>query len=492
MLHELKETIWEFEERFPVHTWKYGDMDVWPVFRTLVFVEYRNHFVSGKNGVVLDWKKAAGRRGLSLGRKIAHQGKKIRDYFLHGMMPRSNAEPVEVAFFGSWYFRTVFEGKLINRFFEPLQRQLEERYRIKPLYVEYSIHSKFKEAYKNHPDNLLFIQDFKRGMAKGKLPKLDIRENEIFRVFFQHADKTFFNEHMQAAIARKVERIYLESLVYERLFRTYRTKYAFCLTFFNEPMFAMLYAASKVGVVTVDLGHGFPSDPDNLVYNKLKNVPQKGYNTLPTIFWVWDEPVKEAMSQWTAGQSRHEVIVGGNTWLEFSRKKIKKRRLSAKKVVLYTMSINLPEDYLLDAMRQTQTSHDWWVRLHPSLSDSMADVERIMVEKSITNYNLYEANSLTLPELLYNCDVHISRNSSAIYESIYYGKKPIIIDKEGVAYYGKYIEDGKAFSQLEQDTDQLVALIQNIPGDKGENQIPDRCREGLARVMELNPEEIDA
>lgn len=486
MLRKFKTVIYRFEEDYPVHTWKYGGMDVWPIFRTLVFVEYRNRTISNINGVVMDWKKAPRNKRFSVVGIFRRYAGMVKNKFFSGFRPLPKATPVDVMLFGSWYFRTMHEGKFINRFFEPISQLLKGRYSSPPLFVEYSVHNKFKEEYKKHKDSLLLFNELRK--SKGKLPDNDIRESDFFKNFFKNLDKDIFNHQEINLIASKIEKIYLDSMVYEKLFRTYTPKYAFCLTFFNEAMFAMLFASSKTGVISVDIGHGFPIEPDNLIYNKLGNVPQQGYNTLPAIYWVWDEPIKEAMSSWVSKQNHHDVIVGGNPWLEFSRNEIKKTFLANRKVVLYTMSINLPEEYIIDALQQTQEAYEWWIRLHPSLSTSLQQVDEILKDRGVTNYNLHDANESALPELLCNCDVHISRNSSSIYESIFYGNRPIIIDEEGSKYYSKYIVEGKAFSCVGENSQELVELIRLLPPASIDKQLkPEMYKVALDLLMKKEP-----
>jgi hypothetical protein len=491
MLQKIKTAIYKFEEEYPVHTWKYGGMDVWPIFRSLVFVEARNRIDADRNGVVLDWKRDVTHKQPSLSNSLRRYAGVVRQKILSGFSREKSTKPVDVMFFGSWYFRTLYDGKFINRFFEPISEFLKEKHRATTLFVEYAVHHKFQQEYKKSRRELLLFNELK-ATSKGRLPVNNIREDDFFRSFVQDLDPGIFSRDAINLIAAKIEKIYLDSFVYERLFRARRPKYAFCLTFFNESMFAMLFAASKVGLTSVDVGHGFPIDTNNLIYNKLGNVPPAGYNTLPDVYWVWDDPVKDAMSSWISKQNHHQVIVGGNPWLEFSRKNIKRRVLSEQKVVLYTMSINLPEDYIIEALQQTERDYEWWIRLHPSLSTSLKQVEDMFKSRGILNYNLQDANNLALPELLFNCDVHISRNSSSIYESVFYGNRPVIIDEQGSQHYSRYIAQGKAFSYVDRKSKELVGLIRLLhANDNDRPEGRERYKDALDMLMKQYPEELD-
>lgn len=472
-LVEIKNIILDFEKDHDAHTWSYEGMDLWPILRSLVYVECRNDILSSENGVQLDWKKGREKRKLrSILRKLTFYFKNQNSKESSIPDNQSIEAEREVLFFGSWYFRSYFDGTFINKFYFPLITYLKQELKINALEVEYSTHPKYLRDYQKLKGELDFVENYPKADQDSQRKEALLNSN-LFDAFFTSLERKGVDKTLRIHTAQKIEKIYADSFIYQAIFKKYKPKTAFCLTFFNEAMFAMIFAASKTGVKTIDLSHGFPSDKENMIYNKLTNVPEVGYNTLPDLFWVWDEPVKVALDQWCSQQKKHEVVVGGNPWLEYCHSRLPTQTLSQKKIVLYTLTVSLPEDFILEAMKKTEDKYEWWVRLHPSIRGTQNELEEIFNTNYIKNFNLVEANALDLPLLLKNVDVHISRNSSSIYESVFFGNTPIILDKEGMDYFGFYLESGQALRLSEKSPDELIKLIQTAEDLNMETEVFD-------------------
>ena len=472
-LVEIKTTILDFEKNQDLQFWNYEGMDLWPILRSLVYVECRNEIHFSETGVQLDWKKGKEKSKL---RSILQ---KFRSHFLDQKSEDraklsfiSDREERDVLLFGSWYFRTHYEGMFINKFYYPLITFLNQDLKIRALEVEYSTHPTYLADYQRLKGEIDFVADYpKVGLDQQRIEYL--LDSKLFDAFFTALEGKGVDRKLRIQIANKVEKIYTDSFVYQAIFQKYNPKFAFCLTFFSEAMFAMIFAASKAGITTIDLGHGFPSDKENMIYSKLTNVPIDGYNTLPDIYWVWDVPVKVALEQWCLRQRKHQVVVGGNPWLEYCSSKIPLQKLSDKNIVLYTLTVSLPEVFVLDAMKKTEGQYEWWIRLHPSIRGAQSELKSIFNKSSITNFNLSEANTLDLPFLLKNVDVHISRNSSSIYESVFLGNTPVILDQEGMEYFDFYLESGQALGLPQKSPEKLIQMIQTVLDRNTETEIID-------------------
>ncbi|NVK50972.1 MAG: hypothetical protein HWE09_14470 [Cyclobacteriaceae bacterium] len=495
-LKEIKDNILSFERDHDLSDWKYQGMDIWPILRSLVFVECRNELNSRQNAVKLDWLRKSKRKRVrsflrKLKVKLAFRDKDLgKTEKSVSKSLKADPTPAHAMFFGSWYFRTTFKGRFINKFFFPLTQIIENKFHLRSIEVEYSTGNKFRSEYKQISDEIEFIDAYEPGSYDESRIKW-LKNDSRFTDFFDSLSKLGVPKDMADIMAHKIEKIYRESFRFEQLFSKYQPKMAFCLTFFNEQMFAMLFAASKADVKSIDVGHGFPSDPENLIYNRFGDYPKEGYNTFPDFFWVWDEPVKEAMNQWVQGQDRHQILVGGNPWLDFIIPTLSQESLSPKKVILYTLTVNRPEHFILDAMKKSQDRFEWWVRLHPAISLAKEEVREMFEKNGLTNFNLDEANQLQLPFLLKNCDVHISRNSSSIFESISMGNTPILIDEESINYYSSYIKKDLV-KLLPQENDQslLLAIEQVMNKPKGKNQSSSKSLEALSFLFENFPSEL--
>lgn len=448
-MDNIKNSIVSFEKENPVSEWKYAEMDLWPIIRSLVFVECRNEINEKNYGVKLDWKRT------SKSNRARNLLKSLKNWLPYrpGSKPTLGAKPsqifperkgnVDALFFGSWYFRTILNGRFVNKYSYPIIERLKEKHGIQSMEVEYAVHPKFAQEYASILGEIEFSRDYPQG-KKDEIEFEKLKNHKLFVDLFDTLESEGWSKKLRILIADKIEKIRQDTYRYERLFQKYKPKFAFCLTFFSEQMFSMVFAASKLGVKSIDIGHGFPSDLDNLIYNRKENFPDHGYNTLPDYFWVWGEPVKNAMKQWTASQSKHQVLVGGNPWLEHIVPTLPKLSLSTKKVILYTLTVNLPEDFILEAMENSGEKYEWWIRLHPSVSNSEEEVKKLFSDRGIQNYNLTEANAMDLPLLLKNADLHLSRNSSSIFESIFLGNTPILLDEEAANSYSYFLETARA------------------------------------------------
>lgn len=463
-LQGIKDVIISFEREQDLSSWKYHGMDIWPVLRSLVFIECRNELNSIHNNVQLDWLRKSKRRRISsflkkLKNKLDFRNKNLNRAEKNvAKSIKGEIVPIHAVFFGSWYFRTTYEGRFINKYFYPLIKLLEKKFNLKSVEVEYATGYKFRSEYAQISNQIDFIDSYEPADYDGNRIE-SLKQDYRFVSFFDLLVKAGVRKELRDGMLQKIEKIYLDSFRYEQIFSNYRPKLAFCLTFFNEQMFAMLFAASKAGIKSVDVGHGFPADPENMIYNKFVNFPKGGYNTMPDFFWVWDDPVKEAMGQWIQSQGRHQVLVGGNPWLSYILPNIPIKKLSSKTVVLYTLTVNHPEPFIMEAMKKSEEQLEWWIRLHPAISQSKEEVKEKFLAKGLRNFNLDEANRLELPFLLKNTDVHISRNSSSVFESISIGNIPILLDEESQSAYSMSIKSKLVIQLPSQTAESLLATI---------------------------------
>lgn len=478
-INRIRDFVYRFESRFPVQHWQYEGVDVWPVFRILLYTECRDILVSNENKVSLDWrKKTSSKPRPGLSSKLIRY---ISERLIKKIVPQKRPEVAKkqsrpsqstpVLFFGSWYFRSDFQGRYINRFFEPLVTYLESKYGIKAPIVEYFGVKRYKDKLPLIKESIIDIGDYRNEISK---VIYDISQEPMFGLFFKEFFQNFKTDDLEGiekTMSTKISNVLSYSSLYGAIFRDYRPKLAICQTFFNEQMFAMIIAARRAGIITVDLGHGYPNQPQNLVYSYLNNVPKQGYNTLPDIFWVWDETIKDTMDNgWVRQQSHHKVMVGGNPWLNLYQSATEKKSVSDKKIILYTMSINFPDPVIIELMKSCTSEFEWWLRVHPALLGSIPELESSLSESGIKYYNLVKANNIPLPDALTQCDIHFSNDSSSIYESIVLGNVPIIVDFKGTDSYKKYIENGLAIKGVNKDVNELTAIMANLlRNDLGKN-----------------------
>ena len=101
-------------------------------------------------------------------------------------------------------------------------------------------------------------------------------------------------------------------------------------------MYGFNYAANNLGIRSYDVQHGLQGYLHPAYF--FKNVPDEGYNILPSIFWVWDNSSYKNIESWS-GNSHHETLLGGNPWITYlSAKSISEFHLNdSRPVILFTL-----------------------------------------------------------------------------------------------------------------------------------------------------------
>jgi hypothetical protein len=102
------------------------------------------------------------------------------------------------------------------------------------------------------------------------------------------------------------------SVAWEQVFRHFGTRYLALSSFFTEDRFALLIAAKRCGVQTIDIQHGWMGPYS--AYAQLGGIPQAAAGFLPEIFWTWGETSAAELQQ-SLGKyygRRSSVVIGGS------------------------------------------------------------------------------------------------------------------------------------------------------------------------------------
>ncbi len=216
----------------------------------------------------------------------------------------------------------------------------------------------------------------------------------------------------------------------------------------NITSFAVTAAANRLGIRTVELQHG-PMSTTHLGYGSWTQMPPKGYDLIPRIFWCWEAHTASFLDSWSGEGSRlYRTEIGGHPWLDYLREKEKTAEAD---IVLYTLQ---PEPLSLDALFTdaiveliAAKREKWYVRMHPRQVPIREKITAYLEAKGILEFvNLEEGTFTDLPSLLGRTRIHVTHSSGCVLEASILGVPSLIINKIGASYYKSLIQTGDAVS----------------------------------------------
>jgi hypothetical protein len=452
---EVLSVLKQLEQKYPVDKWKIDTIDVWPIVKLNIFDRWRNTQEEQYNKLL---------------KSVASKPSSIKNlfryfasfYYLLSLFVKKK-KSIPFLFSGANSHRINFEGEFINRYYAPLMAHLTEIGH-ESLIIEYHP----RDISKQYPsvDSIVFLNNYLPavkflGLFKNKKNIIELDQFDDFiddinrHIPALKLKKTYVN-----ALLNKVKAISNYKAVYSIFIKKYNPKYAVCLCYYSDPCFGMMSAAKENNVIGIDMQHGgqgamHPS------YSDFCKVPANGFNLLPQLFWCWDQSSYNNINAWASKQIFHKPIIGGNPWLGyFATKNYTVYAEAQEKIILYTLQLNEPEQFIIQAIKNTPPGYKWWLRLHPRTLNTLPHIKSVLSNAGVLDkLEIDKATSYPLPQILSNTSVHISAFSGAVIEAALFGIKTIIIDPIGVGSYADYIKLGLAVPDLSKDPDKLLSLI---------------------------------
>jgi hypothetical protein len=447
LLNKLK----EYELTFPVEHWKIEDIHVWPLLKEQIFFSAYN--ISLKKSSLKSEKKTQQR---NLRYLVSKYLKLIKAFYFLFLLRIKNSK---FSFSSASSHRVFYEGDFINKYFYPIMKYLEKKK------LEYNTFEyKFKSNHK--VDSNLIYKLFPIFNKPIQSPE-SLFNDETFLKFLDilSQDNGIEKKEIKQKLSNKINMVNSWANLYDYIFKKTDSAYSFGLCYYSDPMFGMNLAAHRNGVISIDMQHG-TQGPLHFAYTYHK-LPKGGYNTLPHEFWCWDQESASHIQSWIS--DHHKVKICGNPWLQFINETYKLNDIflpSDKPLILFTHQPLSPalDDYLLETIQLTKDKFNWWIRLHPRISN----LERKELVNLIKNWGLNgiieieKAGNLPLPYLLNHASIHISKFSGSIIEGVLNNTPTIILEEVGVTSFESYI-DGKKTQGLPNPTsNQLVILIDRL------------------------------
>ncbi len=244
--------------------------------------------------------------------------------------------------------------------------------------------------------------------------------------FFNKTQDLDFNKAIEEVFGFKIyfnsELIYLDFLskVFVKILKCYKPKIVVLTVFYRLEAMAMCLACERLGIKTIEYQHGAQNDYHPM-YTHWENIPQKGYELIPDIFWMWGDIPKKRIESWARNSKKHTAIVGGNLWMTY----LSQRKSTVENIGMFYQKnrthilISLQGDayfpsFLLGAIANSSSDVVWHFRDHPRLAISKE------LRKSIAQYENTEiefTSQAPLYELLKLTDVHLTGYSTVAFEA---------------------------------------------------------------------------
>lgn len=446
------------ERNFPVEQWTMQGIRIWPCIRiNLTFALFRADLATGEK------KSNKQSRWINI---LKSETKSVTGFakYIHAYMAdyRKNSRPSQHAdcvFLSDGVPSNLIDGYRFNVLIDPFIRHIKDR---KLSFFSMTTQHTYLTP-RNNPS--MYIQsklDFLRIKNAFLRKGVDAaNENLIgFDNFIRYLKDS--NLPLPAPDIRslrgQISTIRVFADFYTKILKAVRPSLVFIVCYYSNDGFALTLACRELGIPSIDIQHGAQGEFHH-AYGRWSNVPETGFELLPSLFWCWNESDADTIRQWSSKVSKyHKPIVGGNLWLaewqgnnEFVLyyDNLINTIKESKPETVNILVTPLPDDrhgfeIIMQAMRLSDPSWRWWIRLHPMQVDKKQAMEQLLDAHEIKGYELDSATDLPLYALLRHMDIHITQFSSVVIEAESFGVPSIITTKSGEELFPQQIKTGWA------------------------------------------------
>lgn len=439
------------EREHNIQDLKIKDLSVWPILRWQLFKH-----IMDESGYMLKKEKLPARNSL-LKNKFAELLKGLKVFFKirFKLLPKA-----DIIFSGAPVYMQKEGDGHVNKFFDPIISRLENKHSF--LIADYLYNPSLNPSHKRKRLEILYAFNFyKKFILKDQNLESSEETNKIIEIF----NKDFKSDFNTVKFYQNIHHIFKWASLFQILIRATKAKFLFGIGYYTTQVYGLNLAAHREGVYAVDIQHG-PQGQLHPAYSKFLNIPNLGFSSLPSLFWVWDQYSFDSLQETFSGNNFHKVFLGGNPWHYYSGNLAATTYGNGGKTILYTIQPLVPvlPEVLIHAIETTPPGYNWWFRLHPRMSEKdLKMIKQILKEKNVESLVEFEKSSaLSLPELFKVVDIHISKSSGCIMEADMFGVPNIIIDELGIGYYKHLIDNKGTFGQTEGDLWPLISTLKPI------------------------------
>ncbi len=469
---KIKETILSLEQKYPVDTWVVNGIDVWPYVRIKLYI----HLLVLMNKNTLKPKGNTSQAAKKVN-KISKLLNKISLLFKAQLGLMSfffKLKQKQIVFFGSHFHRVFQNGVYFNRFYDAMVEHhnlQDDVYTIeyqridKPLYNEKTIIllNKYLGYYKT--THKLFDK-FKKKETDSKLKDY----NAFYKELSNLNVKLDILKISETHLLKWAQKVNVSQTFFKKLYTHVKPSKVIFLGYYGyDDLYAALTVANQLRIKTIDFQHG-PQTNVHLAFSSWNKVPEKGYNTMPTEFWHWDEASKESIDSWANKTKTVHAKVVGQPYLSYWMHN--KTDTVEKNTIFYSLQTTpFSIETLLTPQIVTlikSTAYHWVLRLHPRNNLDLNALQTFLKKNGIEDKaTIQDAFTKPLPEALTQALLHITNFSGCLIEAFQLGVPTLLINEVGEEMFRQYIDhnlvyylepDSKTFQTKAQD------LIEELKG----------------------------
>jgi hypothetical protein len=239
-----------------------------------------------------------------------------------------------------------------------------------------------------------------------------------------------------------------------------KPKLIWTYVFYDNAVTALIRAANKLAIPTVEYQHSAQSDK-HFAYAKWQNA-EYYKDFFPDTFWVWSKyDAERVLRNFSGNAFTPKVIAGGNlSVLQQKETEATPRKQNTKGVLVSLQGTWIPA--FLEKVIEQDTEHQWYFRLHPRYPEDKEKLNAFQ-ERFPNKIETEEANRLTLYELFRKVNVSVTDFSGVALEAAQFGIKNIIVGQAGSEVYAHEIADGTFNLALnENDFTKGISNAQNV------------------------------
>lgn len=483
---EIFEAINSLERRFPVGSWRSGDIDLWPTYR------FRLHANAIDSLILHNAVKLTAQRIRELAGRVSRALCRVPYATVRDWGRNAAVRPDTAAVFLSDGVSFVqLGGTWFDRVVDPVMEALEKcAHRGLKLTL-------LSEAHIPRHLPSRFIQPaVDRIKVTATFTRVVIVTPEFAE--FQAAARQLFGDSVltHGWLQTQAARLHALADWFGRVLDRTKATHAFVNTYYSLEGLAFVQAARRRGLLAVDLQHGIQG-PHHVAYARWLSVPACGYSTLPDEFWVWGREEAAAIDAWRSGTTTHVPRVTGNYWLQrwregsdpLVRGYLEQARAlrDSRPQVLVCVAWGVPDEEtvkLIESAKLCGSSVRWWWRLHPVLASQSAEFARRLERHGLDGSEVRQATDLPLFALVRAADLILTYSSTVIREAAELGVPSVVTSDYGAELHSGLVERGVVLHAT--DARAIAAAVSTLAARKrtaDEARTPDR--EALQALVEL-------
>jgi hypothetical protein len=470
--------VGEIERRFPVAHWKRGDVDVWPLARMGLYLDMYWDNVGGAR-LPSRWLPLRAMERVAI--PFTNLWKSRQDLAHWVARPK----PAHAIFLGDGVSLDRTEEGWQDRYGEPLIAALEKR-GLQTFLMQGGNLSTLPWLRPTFAANVIAAWGSLAAFAPSKPAELPNHE-EVLQFLSLNGQRA--PSLGRSRLSRRANAVLATASAFERVLRIVKPTLAFVVTYYADLGPAFVLACRRQGILSIDLQH-CPQDGAHKAYGWAA-LPDRGYSTLPAVFWNWTEKDAAYISRWTNTLTApwHRSVHGGHTQLltflddndpGTKRWDTKFKALASgtyEREILVVLQpvggFRAQWDALTAQVEAAPRSWRWWIRRHPS-SRAYQDAEyRRLVSLRMPNVMVDESLSVPLPVLLRHMSAVVSRFSGASAEAAAFGVPALFLSEEARGQFSELIDCGLASVIDVQTLNAEIARVLPAPNRSAPGRQPD-------------------